>query len=211
MAERRMTALGMLTLLAAMGAPLGAQAAPTIQLAFGYECGDRFIVRNDGTQPVLVEYAAVGMQDRSELHLAGKQRAEIASAQAGDLQLWVDGRVVASEPKGNRPCAVPDSGATPSRDTASARPPGAAPRAAPPRDSTAGADSTHTAPPVFVWQPPTDIRYPIPIGGFRPPFFYPPMAPRGAGASGGPEMSRGGGGGGARARRMERLSRQVAK
>jgi len=105
----RQILFGAIVFSTAIGPPLLGQATTQVQLAFGYECGDRFVVRNDGTQPVLIEYAAAGVQDRSQLHLNGGQTAEIASAQTGNLELRVGGKVVASEPKGNRSCAASGS------------------------------------------------------------------------------------------------------
>src|SRR5476649_3058547 len=105
MLKSRVIFFGALSILTAAGAPLRAQASPKIELAFGYECGDRFVVKNDGAQPVLVEYAPAGSRDRSQLHLSGKQSAEVAMAQDGNLDLFVGGNLVASAPKGNRLCA----------------------------------------------------------------------------------------------------------
>jgi hypothetical protein len=79
-------------------------ARQTVQLAFGFECGDRFLVRNDGSEPVDLEYRAAGSQNRSELHLDAKQSSEIASASSDPLELWVYGKLVATEPKGTRVC-----------------------------------------------------------------------------------------------------------
>ena len=201
---------GALALLCAVGTPLRAQAAPKIELAFGYECGDRFIVRNDGTQPVLVEYAAAGSRDRSELHLNGKQSAEIASAQDGNLELWVGGKLVASEPKGNRPCpasgkAQPAGNAQPSdsaqhSDTTVVRPPDQ-PQAP---DSTQQTDSTKRAPPVFIFGPPTDIVvYPRnPYDDFYPHYPHPSVGIYGPGgyARGGNSRAVAGGKGSGRGR-----------
>ncbi len=105
MTHARFISLGALALVAAVQAPLRAQGSTqNVQLAFGYECGDRFLVRNDGTNAVVIEYSVAGSQDKSQLHLNGKQSAEIASAQDGNVELYVSGKVVASEPKGNRAC-----------------------------------------------------------------------------------------------------------
>ena len=159
--------LGALALVAASHAPLHAQnAGQTVQLAFGYECGDRFMVRNDGNNPVVIEYAVAGSQDKSQLHLNGLQSSEIASAQSGNLELWVNGKVVASEPKGNRACAAAQGNGTNVR---------------PLNESTTTAqpdDSTYTSAPVVVYaQPPyyyNDYAYPYyyPYYGFSP-FIYP--------------------------------------
>jgi len=87
-------------------AALGAQQSPAVQLAFGYECGDRFLIKNDGSQPVALEWKATGSQDRSQLHLNPNESREIASASSDAVELWVNGKVVATEPKGNKACGA---------------------------------------------------------------------------------------------------------
>jgi len=87
-------------------AALGAQQAPAVQLAFGYECGDRFLIKNDGSQPVTLEWKTTGGQDRSQLHLNANESREIASASSDAVELWVSGKVVATEPKGNKACGA---------------------------------------------------------------------------------------------------------
>jgi hypothetical protein len=93
-----------LAMMATATATLGAQQAPAVQLAFGYECGDRFLIKNDGNKPVSLEWKATGSQDRSPLHLNANESREIASASSDAVELWVNGKVVATEPKGNKPC-----------------------------------------------------------------------------------------------------------
>lgn len=166
--------LGALALVAAGRAPLRAQSASqSIQLAFGYECGDRFLVRNDGNNPVVIEYAVAGSQDKSQLHLNGLQSAEIASAQSGNLELWVNGKVVASEPKGNRACA-----ALPGNDVT------AQPLDQSAETSAQPVDSGYTAPPVVVYAQPGPYYgydyypyYPYPYAYYGySPFFYPSVS-----------------------------------
>lgn len=157
--------LGALSLVAVARTPLHAQTAASVQLAFGYECGDRFMVRNDGDNPVLVEYAVAGSQDKSQLHLAGRQSAEIASAQSGNMELWVNGKVVASEPKGNTACAPANGVSVAPLNQAN--------------QTAAPADSAYSPAPVVVYaQPPCyyDACYPYPY--YYPyygygPYFYP--------------------------------------
>ena len=87
---------------------VGAQNTPgkaQIQLAFGYDCGDLFQVRNDGTQPVDVEYALQGNSKRTSLHLNAAEAVQISSEAQDALELWVNGRIVSTERKGNRACA----------------------------------------------------------------------------------------------------------
>lgn len=167
MIKTRFISAGALALVTTLGLPLRAQGTgPTVELAFGYECGDRFLVRNDGTNPVVIEYAMAGSQDKSQLHLNGKQSAEIASAQSGNMELWVGGKIVASEPKGNRACNAPRNSARATvrpvdpDETAAAQP----------------ADSSYNAPPVVVYASPYDYYSPYydpyPYYGYDP-FFYP--------------------------------------
>ena len=194
MRRSRVIQFGALALFAAVGAPLRAQATPKIELAFGYECGDRFLVKNDGVQPVLVEYAPAGSRDRSQLHLSGKQSAEIAMAQDGNLDLFVGGNLVASAPKGNRPCAA--VGTAPPGDSAVVRPPDQQPDHPPDTpqapDSTAKGDSSTTVPNVFVYAPPSDIvlyprnQYP----SFYEHYPHPSAGPVGSGGYAGAAISR---------------------
>ncbi len=163
----RSISFGALALIAAVGAPLRAQATTQVQLAFGYECGDRFMVRNDGTQPVVVEYAVAGSQDRSTLHLDGKQSAEIASAQNGNVELWVAGKVVASEPKGNRACAA--GGNSQGNGSVAVRPLDQA--AAP--DAAEQVDPAYSAAPVVVYADPPYYYYPYAYYGGFYPYYYP--------------------------------------
>src|SRR5476651_279230 len=100
---------------------LGAQ-QPAVQLAFGYECGDRFLIKNDGSQPVSLEWKATGSQDRSSVHLNANESREIASASGDAVQLWVNGKVVATEPKGNKVCGANAGATAPGDPTVVVRP-----------------------------------------------------------------------------------------
>jgi hypothetical protein len=202
MTNTRFISLGALALVAAVQAPLRAQGSTqNVQLAFGYECGDRFLVRNDGANPVVVEYAVAGSQDKSQLHLNGMQSAEIASAQDGDVQLFVGGKVVATEPKGNRACASNRQGG----NGVTVRPlDQSAQTAAQPVDS-----GYQQAPVVVYASPYSDYYYPYsyydyPYFGYSP-FFYGGVGIYGGyrgGFRGGPvgrgSVGRGGGGRGHR-------------
>ena len=114
MLKRNLVGLGALaaiTAASALGGALLAQAPAgareTVQLAFGYECADRFMVRNDGAQAVDVEYGVQGASARSKLHLNAKESAEMSSTSTSSVELWVNGKLVATERKGNRACAPP--------------------------------------------------------------------------------------------------------
>jgi hypothetical protein len=89
----------------------GTQAAPEqVQLAFGYQCDDKFLLRNDGTQPVTVEYGIAGAEQRASLDLRGRETVELTSTAATPLELWMNGKIIATEEKGNRSCAASQGG-----------------------------------------------------------------------------------------------------
>ncbi|MEP6780937.1 MAG: hypothetical protein ABJC26_13665 [Gemmatimonadaceae bacterium] len=89
-----------------MATVVSAQSKPQIQLAFGHECGDKFLVRNDGAGPVDVEYSLAGTKQRSKLHLNTTEGVEIVSQASGPMELWVNGQLVSTEQKTNKVCAV---------------------------------------------------------------------------------------------------------
>jgi hypothetical protein len=185
MTKTRFITLGALALLAAANAPLRAQSTQ-VQLAFGYTCGDRFVVRNEGANPVVVEYAVAGSQDKSTLHLGARQSAEIASAQEGNMELWVSGKVVASEAKGHRACGAPrNARASTNNNDVSVRPINANAEM-----STVVADSGSVQPEVVVVAPRPyyDSYYPY---GYYPygfygysPYYYPSVGVRFGGFGG---------------------------
>src|ERR1019366_8035863 len=111
-----------LALMVTASAALGAQQAPAVQVAFGYQCGDRFLIKNDGNQAVSLEWKAVGSQDRSPLRLNAKESREIASASSDAVELWVNGALVATEPKGNKACGATAGANAPSGPTVVVRP-----------------------------------------------------------------------------------------
>ena len=118
MTHARLGQIAALAMLVAASAafrhPLNAQTAqipamPTqqsVQLAFGYECGDRFVVRNDGTQPVETEYGVAGVPERSKLRLKEREVVELSSGSDKAVELWVNGGLVASALKSDRACAT---------------------------------------------------------------------------------------------------------
>src|SRR6185312_15951219 len=103
--------LAALAMIATATAALGAQQAPAVQLAFGFECGDRFLVKNDGNTPVSLEWKATGSQDRSQVHLNANESREIASASNDAVELYYGGKLVATEPKGSKACDAAASAA----------------------------------------------------------------------------------------------------
>ena len=158
---------------AAFGVPLAAQAPQagleTVQLAFGYECDDRFLVRNDGGRAVDVEYNVQGVSERSRLHLDPRQSVEISSTSRTPVELWVNGKLAATERKGNRACAT-----TPAAPEVIVRP-------IEPRDYPAAPDAGGgypAYPPRDVVYGPQPYYYPPAYYPYYYPYYYPAYYPR---------------------------------
>jgi len=84
-------------------ASLSSQAAA--QLAFGYQCEDKFALRNEGGSPVTVDYVVAGTDERGTVDVRANETVQLESRSQNDLQLYVGGKLVATEAKGNRACA----------------------------------------------------------------------------------------------------------
>ncbi len=92
--------------LAPVAAPLAAQQPAKVQLAFGYHCDNTFALRNEGTQTANVDWVVLGTADEGRIIVKPTETVQIESATEGDVELYVDGRLVATEHKGNRSCAA---------------------------------------------------------------------------------------------------------
>ena len=164
MLKPQLMRLGALTLVATTSAvfrgPLHAQgtqaAQEQVQLAFGYECDDRFLVRNDGSQNVTIEYNVAGIAERSQLQLKGKQSVEISSPSPSPLELRVGGKLVSTAHKGNTVCA-------PTQPSVVVRP-------LDQRDATPSAQPA--SPPQAVYEPPPVYQ---PQTVYQPQAVYPPQ------------------------------------
>jgi hypothetical protein len=156
---------------AAFAAPVAAQAPQagpeTVQLAFGYECDDRFLIRNDGGRAVDVEYNVQGVSERSRLHLDARQSVEISSTSRTPVELWVNGKLAATERKGDRACAT-----TPAAPEVIVRP--IEPRDYPAAPEAGGGYPVYPQREV-VYSP--DPYY-YPAYSYYPPYYYPPYYPR---------------------------------
>lgn len=123
---RQLGSAGVSAALALFSAVSGLRAqAPsreTVQLAFGYECEDRFLIRNDGGQTVTLQYGVQGNPERATLTLTTKQQVEVSSASGNPVELWVSGKLAATERKGSRPCAAPAAAAIPDTPDVVVRP-----------------------------------------------------------------------------------------
>jgi len=92
--------------------PQATPMAGAAQLAFGYECDDRFLIRNESPQPVTVEYGVAGDTQRTPLTVKGNDAVELSNPSTNALELWANGKLLASERNGNRPCAAANAQAT---------------------------------------------------------------------------------------------------
>ena len=78
--------------------------ADATQITFGYLCDDRFIIRNDDTKPVDLEYGLEKGNSHTKLTLNGRETVELASKSRASMELWKDGKMVAKARRENRSC-----------------------------------------------------------------------------------------------------------
>ena len=104
--------LAMLVACASTGLTLGAQVtevarrpiADIAHITFGSLCEDKFVVRNDGPNPVNLEYAVTKGNEHSPLQLGSREQVELESKSNEALELWMDGKLVAKAEKEGRKC-----------------------------------------------------------------------------------------------------------
>lgn len=104
--------IGALLGLAFTSAPLDAQVtevsrtpiADAAQITFGYLCDDRFVIRNDGTRPIDLEYGVEKGTEHTRLTLNARESVELSSPSKADLELWMDGKLIAKAEKERRSC-----------------------------------------------------------------------------------------------------------
>ena len=98
--------------LVAGSASLGAQItevsrtpiADAAQITFGYLCDDRFVIRNDGTKPIDLEYGVEKGTTHTKLTLNAREAVELASASRAPVELWMDGKLIAQAIKEKVSC-----------------------------------------------------------------------------------------------------------
>jgi hypothetical protein len=98
--------------LALAAAPLRAQItevartpiADAAQVTFGYLCDDRFIIRNDGTRPIDLEYGLEKGTEHTRITLNARESVELNSPSKASLELWMDGKQIAKALKERRSC-----------------------------------------------------------------------------------------------------------
>lgn len=74
------------------------------RLTFGQLCEDRFIVRNDGAKSVDAEVSVAKSGEHTRIGLGPHEQVEFTSKSKDDVELWVDGKLVATADKEKRSC-----------------------------------------------------------------------------------------------------------
>ncbi len=105
-------ALALLVAGVSAGSTLGAQVtevarrpiADIAHLTFGSLCEDKFVIRNDGPNPVNLEYAVEKGTEHTRLTLNGREQVELESKSKEAMELWMDGKLVAKAEKEGRKC-----------------------------------------------------------------------------------------------------------
>jgi len=101
-------ALGSLTMTSRASAQVSVLARTAIDdavhVTFGQLCEDRFVIRNDGTKPVDLEYAVEKGTEHTTLTLNARELVELESKAKEPLELWIGGKLVAKAVKEKRAC-----------------------------------------------------------------------------------------------------------
>ena len=101
-------ALGSLTVTARASAQIAvvsrAAIDDAVHVTFGQLCEDRFVIRNDGTKPVDLEYAVEKGTEHTTLTLNARELVELESKAKEPLELWIGGKLVAKAVKEKRAC-----------------------------------------------------------------------------------------------------------
>lgn len=74
------------------------------RVTFGYLCDDTFVLRNDGEKPVSTSLAVEKSGEQVPLALGAHEQVQFTSKSKNDVELWVDGKLVAKAEKERRPC-----------------------------------------------------------------------------------------------------------
>ena len=78
--------------------------ADAAQITFGYLCDDRFVIRNDGTKPIDLEYGLEKGTEHTKLSLGARESVELQSPSKATMELWMDGKLIAKAVKEKRSC-----------------------------------------------------------------------------------------------------------
>lgn len=74
------------------------------RVTFGYLCDDTFVLRNDGDKPVSASLSVEKSGEQTPVALAAHEQVQFTSKGKQDVELWVDGKLVARAEKQKRSC-----------------------------------------------------------------------------------------------------------
>lgn len=74
------------------------------RLTFGQLCEERYLLRNDGERPVTGALALAGAGEQVPYTLGAHEQVEFTARGKGDVELWVEGKLVARAAREKRSC-----------------------------------------------------------------------------------------------------------
>jgi hypothetical protein len=74
------------------------------RLTFGYLCDDTFVLRNDGDKVVNANLGVAKSGEQTPVALAAHEQVQFTSKSKEDVELWIDGKLVAKAEKEKRGC-----------------------------------------------------------------------------------------------------------
>lgn len=78
--------------------------ADIARLTFGYLCDDTFVLRNDGDKLVNASLGVAKSGEQTAMALAAHEQVQFTSKSKDDVELWIDGKLVAKAEKEKRAC-----------------------------------------------------------------------------------------------------------
>jgi hypothetical protein len=78
--------------------------ADAAQVTFGYLCDDRFLIRNDGTRSIDLEYGLEKGTEHTRITLNARESVELNSPSKATMELWMDSKLIARALKERRSC-----------------------------------------------------------------------------------------------------------
>ena len=74
------------------------------RLTFGYLCDDTFVLRNDGEKPVEASLGVTKSGEQTPMSLAAHEQVQFTSTSKENVELWIEGKLVAKAEKEKRAC-----------------------------------------------------------------------------------------------------------
>ncbi|MBL0938360.1 MAG: hypothetical protein IBJ03_05680 [Gemmatimonadaceae bacterium] len=89
---------------AQIGGFVRTNAADVSRVTFGYLCDDTFVLRNDGDKAITAALSVEKSGEQSPVELAAHEQVQFTSSAKQDVELWMDGKLVAKANKEKRTC-----------------------------------------------------------------------------------------------------------